>query len=1253
MNIDENKFNLLMETVSAIKPGKTPRLIVDANGTIHKTSRASFLWEKFCGFFGGKDLCKEGVVGISLVNYLDYALTSTNLEGREDKIEKLIEVAQKFLLPKGRSNKVQENETANIKELAKNISDFIKDKTNSSEEKEKLHQNIASFSENYVDAHKSMKKYETLIPHADIQISKTASTILPKQSSTSAAEKPVVEEVIQPVEFLDEMKPPTEEPEKPTIPIALSEQLKTGVKETEVEIKSDTIELVTEQEIQNRQSSNQLAPAVRFLDETKSFAEEPVMPTSVPPQPEAEIKQDNKEELKAKSKHFTGVPVSEIPVTASEQPVPHPLNERKVELIRFNSNPKANVLLKNLQEGKVEIGSKNYFESLQTEEGISQDKPELQFLKKALKGEAKKAELQNLDKKIGYGNALAFLAYGYQAAIKENSTSNAKLFGELLTDLAKEMDAYMFPSHDLKNWQFNEDEAHAAFAAASQLEQQSAVKQELPVQPGSHYPKTELILSLAGTVLAMVGIGAVAYFSKTDSGEGSNKPDDPLKSYAPVSPFQCVDRQGQSSLWDMTPGGTLLFSKGSNPEPILKKVSFFKQETAFSPFQSQSGDVNISSWADKPVETPPSKVGESPTKPASPFQSQPGDEQKSTWADKPIETPASKVGESPSKPASPFQSQAGDAQKSTWADEPEKVPQSKAEEPVTKPAPSEEKAAAAAEEKSTSPPILSTKSKFNSFVDTMLGVTVVGTLVWGASMWRDKRKYSQMTLDQLVKALTPEMTIETESLRGTYETSTYKVATKKPLICENSKFFIDLLKEKKASTDQVVQLLSCMYRERGSYQSPLNDQATLKAAIPLLNQHIDQFTDDQLEALFDNEKLWPAVELRDNLLESDEGTGLLGKLMEKTINVKAKEWCKLDTLKDGLASFFDDFEEAGALTERGFKVANNQIIIKNLVNLLRVKRGIEQKAFKDCPKIYYSLPGKIKELVGPPIVPDESELQRMKSEEIIQFFTPSSRGTFSSSRGGFRNKHEDPLLWRCPAVFNVLKNRNVTKEQVVTLFSKDPYSLHPLMNDVVLKNALPLINAHIQNFTDEEIEKMFEQRSGGNWEASGPLEDVEFLKKLLDRQEGSDLLNNLISKTVAIMPNGKYNFKLETFRQGYENLPNSNKRNLEDRISRFASRAAQQRTRTSAPPPTVTPTPSGPDYHKILGVAEDASKKDIEKAYKKLARRYHPDKDNSPEAAEKFKKISEAYQQLTGIAGAKMDAVKRDQAKGGEGFKYS
>ena len=52
------------------------------------------------------------------------------------------------------------------------------------------------------------------------------------------------------------------------------------------------------------------------------------------------------------------------------------------------------------------------------------------------------------------------------------------------------------------------------------------------------------------------------------------------------------------------------------------------------------------------------------------------------------------------------------------------------------------------------------------------------------------------------------------------------------------------------------------------------------------------------------------------------------------------------------------------------------------------------------------------------------------------------------------------------------------------------------------------------------------------------------------------------------------------------------------------------------------------DYYKILGVDPEADDKAIKTAYRKLARKYHPDMADTPDATEKMQQINAAYEAI-------------------------
>lgn len=76
----------------------------------------------------------------------------------------------------------------------------------------------------------------------------------------------------------------------------------------------------------------------------------------------------------------------------------------------------------------------------------------------------------------------------------------------------------------------------------------------------------------------------------------------------------------------------------------------------------------------------------------------------------------------------------------------------------------------------------------------------------------------------------------------------------------------------------------------------------------------------------------------------------------------------------------------------------------------------------------------------------------------------------------------------------------------------------------------------------------------------------------------------------------------------------------------------------------------GKDYYKMLDVPRSATDDEIKKAYRKMALKFHPDKNKAPGAEEKFKEVAEAYDVLSDAKKKEVyDKYGEDGLKGGMG----
>lgn len=83
-------------------------------------------------------------------------------------------------------------------------------------------------------------------------------------------------------------------------------------------------------------------------------------------------------------------------------------------------------------------------------------------------------------------------------------------------------------------------------------------------------------------------------------------------------------------------------------------------------------------------------------------------------------------------------------------------------------------------------------------------------------------------------------------------------------------------------------------------------------------------------------------------------------------------------------------------------------------------------------------------------------------------------------------------------------------------------------------------------------------------------------------------------------------------------------------------------------------TKMGKDYYKTLGIPKSANEEEIKKAYRRMALRFHPDKNKDANAEEKFKEIAEAYEVLSDPKKrAVYDQLGEEGEEGGRGLSMS
>ena len=356
-DITPDKFKQLMNVVGTGK--LPPRLIVDSDGSVHKTNVFQFALEKISGWVGLKDMCNNKLIGLSIINYLDYAVSNPEEFGYDEELIQKIEILKNLATQLLKTKKQPTTEegavqdpTKNIEALANKISNLLKNPINK-EKSDELHKDVQDFNNNFL-IQKGMTKYAGDLPQVVIKsIIKSSSTyqkvMKPLPPITGAYEK--TEKAKQTVKAKGEAVRKTEQPQpqevaappepsslikKSIVPLAQQPKIEEEAKEPEVgkeeeaEEKGAGGELGGEPGEQREEEKLPLATAGMTETQTAEIKKEEPAPILMPIPEAAEIPEPKPQEVAASAETPTHVEEKIIPLSQQPQKVVEEPKEQKV-----------------------------------------------------------------------------------------------------------------------------------------------------------------------------------------------------------------------------------------------------------------------------------------------------------------------------------------------------------------------------------------------------------------------------------------------------------------------------------------------------------------------------------------------------------------------------------------------------------------------------------------------------------------------------------------------------------------------------------------------------------------------------------------------------------------------------------------------------------------------------------------------------------------------------------------------------------